>query len=157
MLGGKFVILNKEGTVESNETVQKLYDMTNISDKSLTKACQVLISKLISYPPSMREIRSVLRCHPLNMEEPFDFIAHSGLSFVEMVCIHFINMFDSLQNPMQQAQLERNTAFLTTMPVLHSLFLDCNDLINMQWVEKQTPLRAMQGGMVLLLWRPIQK
>ncbi|KAI7900772.1 uncharacterized protein BX663DRAFT_516468 [Cokeromyces recurvatus] len=41
---------------------------------------------------------------------------------------------------MLQQQLERNTAFLTTIPILHNLFVDCNDIINMQWVEKQAPL-----------------
>ncbi|RCH81347.1 hypothetical protein CU097_004611 [Rhizopus azygosporus] len=53
--------------------------------------------------------------------------------------LHSINMFDSLRNSMQQSQLERNAAFLTTIPILHNLFPDCNDLISMEWIEKQTP------------------
>ncbi|KAL4213661.1 hypothetical protein AB4K20DRAFT_1966485 [Rhizopus microsporus] len=80
--------------------------MTNISDKYLTKACQMLISKLINCSPSTREIRYILRCHPLDTEVSFDFIVRSNLSFMEVL------------------QLERNTAFLTTIPILHNLFLD---------------------------------
>ncbi|EIE75311.1 hypothetical protein RO3G_00015 [Rhizopus delemar RA 99-880] len=68
------------------------------------------------------------------MDEPFDLSIHADLNFTEVLCTHFP------RNPMQQQQSERNTAFLTTLPILHNMFIDCNDVIDMQWIEKQTSL-----------------
>ncbi|KAI8638718.1 hypothetical protein BD408DRAFT_453497 [Parasitella parasitica] len=68
------------------------------------------------------------------MDEPFDLSIHADLNFTEVMCTHFP------RNPMQQQQLERNAAFFTTIPILHNMFIDCNDIIDMQWIEKQTPL-----------------
>ncbi|KAG1056291.1 hypothetical protein G6F43_001815 [Rhizopus delemar] len=68
------------------------------------------------------------------MDEPFDLSIHADLNFTEVLCSHFP------RNPMQQQQLERNTAFLTTITILHNMFVDCNDVIDMQWIEKQTSL-----------------
>ncbi|KAI8081102.1 hypothetical protein BDF21DRAFT_339207 [Thamnidium elegans] len=68
------------------------------------------------------------------MDESFDLALHYDLNFTEVMSTHFP------RNLMQQQQLERNTAFMTTIPILHNLFVDCNDIIDMQWVEKQAPL-----------------
>ncbi|KAI9020190.1 hypothetical protein CLU79DRAFT_704196 [Phycomyces nitens] len=68
------------------------------------------------------------------MSEPFDLVVHADLNFTKVLYTHFP------RNPMQRQQLERNTAFLTTIPILHNLFVDCNDTIDIPWVEKQAPL-----------------
>ncbi|CEG80787.1 hypothetical protein RMATCC62417_15073 [Rhizopus microsporus] len=74
------------------------------------------------------------------MEDDFDIIAHAGLSFVEMMSTNFLNLIESPRNLLQQQQLERNAAFLVTIPILHNLFIACNDIIDMQWLEKQAAL-----------------
>ncbi|ORE07703.1 hypothetical protein BCV72DRAFT_325611 [Rhizopus microsporus var. microsporus] len=61
------------------------------------------------------------------MERPFDLVLHDDLNFTDL------NLIDSPRNPLQQQQLERNTAFLTTIPILHNLFISYNDIIDMQW------------------------
>ncbi|RCH81819.1 hypothetical protein CU098_007782 [Rhizopus stolonifer] len=62
---------------------------------------------------------------------------------------------ESPRNPLQQQQLERNTAFLTTIPTLHNLFISYNDIIDMQWIERQarstgniTPLFVELSGSI---------
>ncbi|KAI8058848.1 hypothetical protein BDF21DRAFT_348756 [Thamnidium elegans] len=64
------------------------------------------------------------------MIDTFDPIVHADLNFTEVLCTHFP------RNPLLQKQLERNTGFLTTIPILHNLFVSRNDILDMQWVEK---------------------
>ncbi|CAO3607624.1 unnamed protein product [Mucor hiemalis] len=66
------------------------------------------------------------------MQEPFDILVHSGSNFIEVLSTHFLNMVESPRSPMQRQQLERNVAFFTTIPILHNLFLGCNDVIDIQ-------------------------
>jgi hypothetical protein len=49
--------------------------------------------------------------------------------FIRLYSRSSINLMDSPRNPMQQKQLERSTTFF----ILHFLFIDCNDIIDMQW------------------------
>ncbi|KAG1151298.1 hypothetical protein G6F37_001604 [Rhizopus arrhizus] len=70
------------------------------------------------------------------MIDTFDPIIHADLNFTEVLCTHFLNMIDSPRNPLLQKQLERNAGFLTTIPILHNLFVSRNDILDMQWVEK---------------------
>lgn len=52
----------------------------------------------------------------------------SRLQFI--VCfIYSLNLIEPPVNPLQQKQLERITATLTTIPILHNLFVSCNHLV----------------------------
>ncbi|KAL7312716.1 hypothetical protein PS15m_008448 [Mucor circinelloides] len=138
-LGEKFIFLDKD-SIQHNETAQILAGPTKLPIKPLTHDCRLLLNKLANCAPSTRLMRELIRSYPLTMEEPFDLSIHADLNFTEVMCTHFLNLMDSPRNPMQQQQLERNTAFLTTIPILHNMFIDSNDIIDMQWIEKQTPL-----------------
>ncbi|KAI7900444.1 uncharacterized protein BX663DRAFT_439459, partial [Cokeromyces recurvatus] len=62
--------------------------------------------------------------------DTFDPIIHADLNFTDTLCTHFP------RNPLLQKQLERNAGFLTTIPILHNLFVSRNDILDMQWVVK---------------------
>ncbi|KAI9469008.1 MAG: hypothetical protein EXX96DRAFT_532777 [Benjaminiella poitrasii] len=70
------------------------------------------------------------------MIDTFDPIIHADLNFTEVLCTQFLNMINSPRNPLLQNQLERNASFLTTIPILHNLFVSRNDILDMQLIEK---------------------
>ncbi|ORE16733.1 hypothetical protein BCV71DRAFT_182879 [Rhizopus microsporus] len=80
-------------------------------------------------------MRKTIRSYETEIAEQFDLATNYDTNFVEILSTHFS------RNPFQQKQLERNAAFLTTITILHNpfFFLDCNDKINMQWIEKHAP------------------
>ncbi|KAG2231475.1 hypothetical protein INT48_008803 [Thamnidium elegans] len=141
-LDEKFIFLDKDKeSTTDNETATILADLIKLSNKPLTAVCDSLIHKLVNCPPSTKIMRDLIRTHATSkMDESFDLALHYDLNFTEVMSTHFLNLIDSPRNLMQQQQLERNTAFMTTIPILHNLFVDCNDIIDMQWVEKQAPL-----------------
>ncbi|GAN11061.1 hypothetical protein MAM1_0461c10615 [Mucor ambiguus] len=138
-LGEKFIFLDKDST-HHNEAAKILASPTKLPIKPPTHVCQLLLNKLANCAPSTRLMRELIRSYPLNMDEPFDLSVHADLNFTEAMCTHFP------RNPMQQQQLERNTAFLTTIPILHNLFIDCNDIIDMQWQSVMPLLVELSGG-----------
>ncbi|KAG1136391.1 hypothetical protein G6F37_012277 [Rhizopus arrhizus] len=118
-LGEKFIFLDKD-SIQHNETAQILAGPTKLPIKPLTHDCHLLLNKLANCAPSTRLMRELIRSCPLNMDETFDLSIHADLNFTEVMCTHFP------RNPMQQQQLERNTAFLTTIPIIHNMFIDSN-------------------------------
>ncbi|KAG2194319.1 hypothetical protein INT47_000246 [Mucor saturninus] len=144
-LGEKFIFLDKDST-HHNEAAQILASPTKLPNKPLTHVCQLLLDKLANCAPSSRLMRKLIRSNTLNMDEPFDLSIHADLNFTEVMCTHFLNLMDSPRNPMQQQQMERNTAFLTTIPILHNMFIDCNDIIDMQWQSVIPLLVELSGG-----------
>ncbi|KAI9255859.1 hypothetical protein EDC94DRAFT_616963 [Helicostylum pulchrum] len=136
----KIIYLDQEEYKQSkndNTVALFLSNITNIPSKQLSDDCLLLLEKIGNCEPSSRLIRSTIRSHALTMEGPFDIVCHDDLNFTELLCTHFLNLIDSPRNPLQQQQLERNAAFLTTIPILHNLFISRNDVIDMQWVERQ--------------------
>ncbi|KAL9545627.1 hypothetical protein MBANPS3_007059 [Mucor bainieri] len=112
--------------------------ITALLPSALSNAAESLLFKIAACPPSSRVVRREIRSFE-PQDEPFDLILHADMNFTETIAIHFLNMIDSPRNPMQHHQLERNAAFLITIPILHSLFIDVNDVVDMQWIEKQAP------------------
>ncbi|GAA5797078.1 hypothetical protein HPULCUR_002457 [Helicostylum pulchrum] len=104
--------------------------------KTLLKACLVLLKKISDCAPSSKQIRKTITLYIAKIINEFDPIIHDDLDFTDVLCTHFLNMMDSPRNPLQQKQMERNAAFLTTIFIIQNMFLACNDIVDMQWVEK---------------------
>ncbi|CEI99646.1 hypothetical protein RMCBS344292_13729 [Rhizopus microsporus] len=132
-INGKFVFPDKKGNYDDDKTIIKLKEITSLPSKELTESCKILLTKLANQPASSLVMRKTIRNYGTEIAEQFDLATNYDTNFVEILSTHFP------RNPLQQKQLERNAAFLTTIPILHNLFLDCNDRINMQWIEKHAP------------------
>ncbi|RCH89314.1 hypothetical protein CU098_009211, partial [Rhizopus stolonifer] len=128
----KFIFPDQSDATE-DKTLIKLRELTGLPNKELDQDCQTLLASLDSCAPSAIVLRKIIRKHACSSNEQFDLSVHYATNFIEVMAVHFP------RNPLQRQQLERNTAFLTTIPILHNLFVDCSDIIDMQWVEKQAP------------------
>ncbi|KAG1054516.1 hypothetical protein G6F43_003482 [Rhizopus delemar] len=106
---------------------------------SMSNPCKELIKLLIESQPSPAVIRKILRKSTLGDEE-FDPITHADLNFVEVVSLHFLNLITSPRNPIQHVALERTAASITTVQILNCLFLSNNDIIDLNWFEKEIQL-----------------
>lgn len=106
---------------------------------SMSNPCKELIRSLVESPPSPTVIRKILRKSTLG-EEDFDPIVHADLNFVEVTSVHFLNLITSPRNPIQHVALERTAASLTTVQILNCLFLSNNDILDLNWFEKECKL-----------------
>ncbi|KAI9251102.1 hypothetical protein EDC94DRAFT_681733 [Helicostylum pulchrum] len=70
--------------------------------------------------------------------EDFDLMEMHEVNFIETLFMHYLNLMDSLLNPLLGKQLERTTAVSTTIITLNDLFLDVNDVIGLRWYEVRT-------------------
>ncbi|CAO3693364.1 hypothetical protein CU097_002620 [Rhizopus azygosporus] len=119
-----------------NEEILQLAEATDLPTKKPSDAFSSLQNKINVCEPSTRLLRKTIKLHIAETIDIFDPIIHADLNFTEVLCTHFLNMIDSPRNPLLQKQLERNAGFLTTIPILHNLFVSRNDILDMQWVEK---------------------
>lgn len=110
-----------------------------LKDTSISRPCNELIKLLTEASPSPSVIRRILRKSTLGQEE-FDPVLHADLNFVEVTSLHFLNLITSSRNPMQHTALERTAASLTTAQILNYLFLSENDVLDLNWFEKECKL-----------------
>ncbi|RCH85929.1 hypothetical protein CU097_004268 [Rhizopus azygosporus] len=87
-LDEKFVFLDKDISSSLNKTVSILTDRTKLPQRPLINACRSLLNKLTSCALSAKVMRSIIRTHGLQMEEPFDLALHNDLNFTEVMCTH---------------------------------------------------------------------
>ncbi|KAI8989533.1 hypothetical protein BDB01DRAFT_546773 [Pilobolus umbonatus] len=65
----------------------------------------------------------------------FDPFLHNDYDFIHGIVFYFLRLCESPMNPVGQKSRERSAATWSTFPIINSLFLQYQDLIEFKWIE----------------------
>ncbi|KAI8882085.1 hypothetical protein K501DRAFT_252056 [Backusella circina FSU 941] len=123
---------------------------SSLNDATLSNHAQEILDAFRNTAPSAKSIRTVLRTYGNPID--FDIFEHADFGFIEITTRHFLDLIESPRNPLLGSLQERTTAIYTTTLLLNQLFLSYNDVLELDWIEKEhctTKKRKWDGVLVL--------
>ncbi|CAO3703123.1 unnamed protein product [Rhizopus stolonifer] len=120
----------------NKDTYNEIKNACALKVVSLTKECRDLLDRIADCPPALSSIRRLLMNY---IEFPdnnnFDPYLHNDYEFIHDTVFHFLKLCESPMNPICQNLRERTAATWTSFPIINSLFLQFQDLIEFKWIE----------------------
>ncbi|KAI9487795.1 MAG: hypothetical protein EXX96DRAFT_475749 [Benjaminiella poitrasii] len=99
----------------------------------MTEVCRDLLSLLNNSTGTSTSINTQIRQF-IGTHHSLDESEYADYYFTESMVLHFP------RNPISFSMKERTAAPITTIYLLHNLFLSCNDLISLHWIERTTEI-----------------
>ncbi|KAI7905806.1 uncharacterized protein BX663DRAFT_500967 [Cokeromyces recurvatus] len=112
----------------NNDCILKAYPLTN--------ECRDLLERISSCPPALSPIRKLLMNYvEFSNNSKFDPYLHNDYEFIHDIVFHFLKLCESPMNPISQTLKERTAATWISFPIINSLFLQFQDIIEFKWIE----------------------
>ncbi|KAI8066095.1 hypothetical protein BDF21DRAFT_427064 [Thamnidium elegans] len=123
----------------SHERINHIKLLTEPPIIVITEACKDLLSLINCSTGTATNINTQIRRF-IGANNSLDALEYADYYFAESILQHFLNMMTSPRNPILFSMKERTAAPITTIYLLHILFLSCNDLVSFNWIERTTEI-----------------
>ncbi|KAL0084936.1 hypothetical protein F4703DRAFT_1981830 [Phycomyces blakesleeanus] len=117
---------------ESGASIKSLTDPPKIE---LREPCKDILNLISKSSASATCIKSQIRSF-IGTNNSLDESEYADYYFAESTLHHFLQMMTSPRNPILFPMKERTAAPITTIYLLHAMFLSCNDLVSFHWIER---------------------
>ncbi|KAI9487479.1 MAG: hypothetical protein EXX96DRAFT_628351 [Benjaminiella poitrasii] len=118
----------------NNDTYDEIKNACALKAVSLSKECSDLLKRIADCPPTLSSIRKLLMNYvEFSDNNSFDPYLHNNYEFIHDIVFHFLKLCESPISPVSQPLRERTTATWTLFPLINSLFLRFQDIIEFKW------------------------
>ncbi|CDH49966.1 predicted protein [Lichtheimia corymbifera JMRC:FSU:9682] len=92
------------------------------------------IKQIVDCSPTQHNLQVAIRTSPISPAE-YDCHAHAEFRVAEKLMHHFLDLIQAPVKILHERSLERTAACSTTIFLINTLFLSCNDTLKLKWIE----------------------
>ncbi|KAJ8651361.1 hypothetical protein O0I10_013123 [Lichtheimia ornata] len=92
------------------------------------------IEQIVACSPTQHNLQVAIRTSPVSPAD-YDCYAHADFRIAEKLMHHFLDLIQAPVKILHERSLERTAACSTTIFLINTLFLSCNDTLKLKWIE----------------------